>query len=186
MSINKETWKKIKAEYEAGFFTEDVIFSKLGQNNNVDRSTISKKAKKEGWIYGKNSHIVNLDISAIREISQSNVEKSHLSREELKAIEDLKQIELIKQGLKPKEIKICDMAYNTILQALKINQDAMNNSEVEFEDTLKIVQTAKLAKESIQEKQLPNQVINNTNATQNNTTLTAEEISIAIAKGLPN
>lgn len=31
-----------------------------------------------------------------------------------------------------------------------------------------------------------NQVINNTNATQNNTTLTAEEISIAIAKGLPN
>ena len=29
-------------------------------------------------------------------------------------------------------------------------------------------------------------IINNTNATQNNTTLTAEEISIAIAKGLPN
>lgn len=31
-----------------------------------------------------------------------------------------------------------------------------------------------------------NQVINNSNNTQNNTTLTAEEISIAIAKGLPN
>ena len=71
--------------------------------------------------------------------------------------------------------------------ALKNQKKA--NELLELTDDMKDIEShariTKTNKETVLGKEIDT-IINNTNATQNNTTLTAEEISIAIAKGLPN
>ena len=50
MAIDKSIWAKIKADYEAGNIEEDKAFTQLSVIYKVDRTTITKKAKKEDWI----------------------------------------------------------------------------------------------------------------------------------------
>lgn len=168
MAIPKEIWVKCKSDFEAGYFKQDNVLSKLSEKYKIDRSTIGKKAKKEGWVYGKNSHICEKQTQITKEISQLEREKSQLTAEERESLDEKSRLELLKLGFADKEIKISSLIFETTLKALEINLNAMQEGEIDFVDTPAIVKTAKEAKEIITPTK-ESIVINNTNATQVNT-----------------
>lgn len=57
MAIDKSIWEQVKADFEAGIVEEDKAFTHLSETYKIDRSTISKKAKRDGWVFGKNEKI---------------------------------------------------------------------------------------------------------------------------------
>lgn len=52
--ISKDTWSQIKGKYVAG---SDPIY-KIAQQHDINKKTIERRAKKEGWIYGSVSNNV--------------------------------------------------------------------------------------------------------------------------------
>lgn len=95
MAIKPEIWTKAKVMFEAGK-TLQFIQDETG----INQSTVSKKAKKEGWVKGKNQEI-------IIEESRLKVEKSRLNQDELefhdkeveRAIKNLKIDNFLDDGI---------------------------------------------------------------------------------------
>ena len=65
--ISKEIWDKAKAMFEGGASLKDINYE-----TNIDKSTVSKKAKKEGWEKGKNSTVIQAEAMVIAEKSTMN------------------------------------------------------------------------------------------------------------------
>lgn len=179
MAIDKTIWENIKADFEAGNIEEEKAFTQLSNIYKVDRSTITKKAKKENWQYGKNHTIITLESSTIRNIQEINEKKSQLNHTELMAVERGVKRELQKERINDNTYHLAQVIQAQLFEAIPL----MKIDDLKPKD---ITSALKDINDMINPK--AENVINNnnTNATQNNTTLTAEEISIAIAKGLPN
>lgn len=71
MAIKPEIWAKAKVEFEGGKTLTEISFS-----TGIDKSTISKKAKSDGWQKGKNQQLI---IDEARVLA----EKSTLNQQEL-------------------------------------------------------------------------------------------------------
>lgn len=120
MAIDKDIWDKIKADYEAGNIDEDKAFTQLSKNYLVDRTTITKKAKKDNWVYGKNSHIITLETSTIRNIQKLNDEKSHLNHTEITAVEKGIRRELEKDEINNTTLHLVKMIQSQLLEAIPL------------------------------------------------------------------
>lgn len=120
MAIDKSIWAKIKADYEAGNIEEDKAFTQLSVIYKVDRSTITKKAKKEDWIYGKNHGIITLESSTIKDFQELQNKKSHLNHTELKAVEKGVKRELEKDGINTNTFHLAQIIQSQLIDAVPL------------------------------------------------------------------
>lgn len=68
MAYSEEKWNKAKGYYEAG-----LSLSQINDKTGIDRSAISRKAKKQQWQHGKNAdYIVSKEIIATKKTTESN------------------------------------------------------------------------------------------------------------------
>ena len=77
--ISKEQWQKAKAMFEGG-----ASLNEIAHDNKIDKSTISKKAKKEGWIKGVNSGLIVNEINHISKKSTLNQQQLNYHNTEVK------------------------------------------------------------------------------------------------------
>lgn len=79
MAYPKEVWEKAKVLFEHGKTLAEIA-KEVGVK---DKSQIGQKAKKEGWVKGKNLTLVEKEVKAKQTLIEVDEEKSHLSRQEL-------------------------------------------------------------------------------------------------------
>lgn len=206
MAISQEIWNKAKALFEQG-----LSLSEIELETEIKRSSISKKAKAENWNKSVNQQL-KADIKAIDKEKSTLDAKINNAVEKLSKLSDFDITILDEQifnetGNKSLLFSTANLSLIRKNQMLTKNTKQVIDYETLYDDSGKIIGKKPIAvdielspidykslDEGIDKNAITleigqrhsNQVINNTNATQNNTTLTAEEISIAIAKGLPN
>lgn len=120
MAIDKSIWDSIRADYEAGNIEEDKAFTQLASMYKVDRSTITKKAKKEDWIYGKNHTIITLESSVIKDIQEINEKKSHLNHTDLMAVERGVKRELEKDNINSNTFHLAKILQAQLFEAVPL------------------------------------------------------------------
>lgn len=120
MAIDKSIWEQVKADFEAGLVEEDKAFTHLSETYKIDRSTISKKAKRDGWVFGKNSHIITLETSVIKDIQEVNEKKSHLNHTELMAVEKGVKRELEKEEIDSNTFHIAKILQTQLMEAIPL------------------------------------------------------------------
>lgn len=207
MAYTESQWEKAKVLFGLGKSPQEIA-DELGFKS---RDTVSKRATKENWVKNKilqeKTELMDLEKknSTIQQENSTMVEK-------LAKLEDF-EITILQEVVES-ELKRKSILFSTAnLSLIRKNQMLTKNTKqvVDFETiyddngkplskkpvTLNIELSPsdyKAIDEGIDKNAITleigqrhsSQVINNTNATQNNTTLTAEEISIAIANGLPD
>jgi hypothetical protein len=169
VAIAKEVWDAIKADYEAGIFKEETVFSDLAKKYKVDRGGISKKAKAKDWEYGKFSHLSQLEASSVRGLSEVCEKKSHLNHTEVVAIENKTKQLLERDHINANTMILANAIQDRLLQSI----ETMVISDLrpkEITGAMKDINDMANPKES--------NVINNANAQQNNT----EEKRVLIAR----
>ena len=122
MAIAKEIWEHIKAEYEVGIFEEKKIYSELARKYNVNRTTISKRAKKNKWIYGKNSHLAHQEKANITEFLEVEEKKSHLNHTEITAVKEKTEQLLQKEGINSNTIQMIKVMQKKIVSSMEYMQ----------------------------------------------------------------
>ncbi len=140
-------WEKAKALFEAG-----KSLSEINKETGIDRATVSKRAKKDGWEKGIYQQLI-LDGSRVK------AEISTLSSTVLNVVE--KEIEE-----RTKHIQFfTNAAIKNVVEAMKKECLDQNEHRARADTILK-------GKEAVFGKD-PQTVINNTNAQQNNQSITA-------------
>ena len=122
MAKNKTVWEKIKADYEIAKYPKYGIFARLGKEYGIDRTTISKKAKSEGWEYGKNSRLVEEEVSIITDYVKIQEKKSRLGDFERKSVNKEVDLELAKKRITANNILIIEQLqeqYPRMLETLQ-------------------------------------------------------------------
>lgn len=120
MAIDKAIWEQVKADFEAGIVEEDKAFTHLSETYKIDRSTISKKAKRDGWVFGKNSHIITLEATTISSLQRLQGEKSHLNHTELMAVEKGVKRELEKEEINSNTFHIAKILQTQLMEAIPL------------------------------------------------------------------
>ena len=75
MTISKERWQQAKAMFEAGS-----SLSTIAGKVDIERSTISKKAKSEGWLKGINQQLIADDVRLA--LNKSTLNEQQLTHHE--------------------------------------------------------------------------------------------------------
>ena len=155
MAYSSELWEKAKGYYEAG-----LTLSKIQIKTGIDKSVICKKAKRQQWQHGSNiDYIKARETIAIKNATKSQ-QVLHCADEV--ADEKIRHLRLINDNAEKLADKINHMT------------DIVNNANelkslVDANDRLAI--TLKVA-----DRHANNQVtVNNTNAQQNNKSLSLED-----------
>lgn len=65
-------WQKIKTEY----ITTDTSYRKLAQKYGIDQATVSRRAKKEGWVAEKQRHISDTQAKIVAAIGKQQVSRA--------------------------------------------------------------------------------------------------------------
>lgn len=161
MAIDKSIWDKIKADYEAGNIEEDKAFTQLAAMYKVDRTTITKKAKKEDWIYGKNHTIITLETSVIKDMQEISEKKSQLNHTDLMAIERGVKKELEKDNINSNTFHLAKILQAQLFDAVPL----MKIDDLKPKD---ITSALKDINDIVNPKDGTNINVSNTNATQTN------------------
>jgi len=77
MAYTRQDWEIVRAFFESGLSLKEIV-----ERDEVaikDRSSISKKAKQEGWIKGKIQPLVEKSVEVKQRIAEINEEKSTLN-----------------------------------------------------------------------------------------------------------
>lgn len=118
MAIDKAIWEQVKADFEAGIVEEDKAFTHLSETYKIDRSTISKKAKRDGWVFGKNSHIITLEATTISNLQRIQSEKSQLNHTEITTIDRAVRRELQKEIINDKTFHLAEIIQTQLIEAV--------------------------------------------------------------------
>ena len=118
MAIDKSIWEQVKADFEAGIVEEDKAFTHLSETYKIDRSTISKKAKKYGWVFGKNSHLITLEKTTISNLQRLQSEKSQLNHTEIATIDRAVRRELQKEIINDKTFHLAEIIQAQLIEAI--------------------------------------------------------------------
>jgi len=169
MAISKEVWEHIKADYEFGVVAKEQAFSHLAKTYNVNRTTVSKKAKKEEWIYGSKSQIPIQEALCIKGLSEIKEKKSHLNHTELETSEIKKQMELKRLDFNNTNMDIILAMQNKIVEAFD-HIDIANLKPKEITSALKDLNDMANPKEPLVN-------INNANNQQTNNDITITRIN---------
>ena len=166
---SKYNWDAIKEGYEKGLSSEE-----LSRKFKATVKHINDKARFDKWQVNSD---INNDINEFIATSQKLANNS--------MHDDLNDIIVnkINTQILDNELISNNRKLAKMLQGVIVNErQKINIGNIkQVSSTLKDIETI-----ANPQANRIDTIINNTNATQNNTTLTAEEISIAIAKGLPN
>lgn len=151
MAINQKVWDKVQVLFEG-----NVVPQKIADKYGVHRSSIEKKAQKEGWIKGKNTKLIVEDARVAAEKEQLNPQELEFHNEEVKKltkntimIHSLTKNNLVGVAEKLKKHETLDMA------AHKNAQDLIDKASITL---------------GVNPRHAPKgeTSINNTNAQQNN------------------
>ena len=190
MAIKKEVWEKAKFLYELG-----KSLSEIRNETNIHDTSISKKAKKEGWIKGKNQELKS-DIIDIEDENSRLLKKKSRAIEKLSDFSDF-EITLFEDAV-VKELKHESLVFSTASlslirknQLLKANKKTVMMKVEQFENGVRVGQDyepyeipldAKDLKDiddgidknaitlKVADRHAPKSEINNVNAQQNNKT----------------
>ena len=190
MAIKKEVWEKAKFLYELG-----KSLSEIRNETNINDSSISKKAKKEGWIKGKNQELKS-DIIDIEDENSRLLKKKSRAIEKLSDFSDF-EITLFEDAV-VKKLKHESLVFSTASlslirknQLLKANKKTVMMKVEQFENGVRVGQDyepyeipldAKDLKDiddgidknaitlKVADRHAPKSEINNVNAQQNNKT----------------
>ena len=166
---SKYNWDAIKDGYEKGLSPDE-----LSKKFKATTKHINDKARLDKWQVNSD---INNDINEFIATSQKLANNS-MHDEINDIIVNKINTQILDNELISNNRKLAKMLQGVIVnERQKIN---IGNIK-QVSSTLKDIETI-----ANPQANRIDTIINNTNATQNNTTLTAEEISIAIAKGLPN
>ena len=205
MAIDKEIWNKAKALFEQG-----LSLSQIELETNINKTSISKQAKKENWEKAKIQQL-KADIKAIDKEKSTLDTKINTAVEKLSKLSDFDITILDEQiqdetGIKSLVFSTANLAMIRANQMLTKNTKTIMSKVDYFEDGKKI-------KSDYEEKEIPlsmtdykdsmeltdkasitlginprhantNIKVDNNNLQQTN--LTIEDISLAIANGLPD
>jgi hypothetical protein len=157
-----EQWQKAKDLFALG-----KSLSVISGETRIDKATISKKSKAEGWIKGEVQHLV-------ADVVRAKVEISNLSSTLQQAVEDdIEEKTSHLKWFKKAGMMMAQLAVNAA-KAEPTPQNIKTSSEA-LAINMKVAQAVPY---------YPNQpVINNTNAQQN---ISNEQMLIDLAKLLPN
>ena len=154
MSIKSEKWAEARAMFEGG-----ETLSKISYSTRIERSTISKKAKKEGWIKGLNQQLVIDEATAIAKKSQLNQQQLNFHDEQVE--KKTRNIIFIQNAtLKNASVMMKKVDKETSHQEHKFVQETLNK-----------------AGEALGVINKPGPVFNNSNSSE-----TANEIRVKITK----
>lgn len=70
MAYSDKQWEVVRAFYERGLSLGDITLRK--ESDIKDKGSISKKAKKEGWVHGSKATILNTEIMLLQEKATQN------------------------------------------------------------------------------------------------------------------
>ncbi|OYX76073.1 MAG: hypothetical protein B7Y82_14385 [Sphingomonadales bacterium 32-65-25] len=87
MAYSPEQWDVVRAFFESGLSLSEIV--ERTEVKIKDRSTISKKAKSEGWMKGKIQPLISREVQNKQQLADIEVEKSTLNSTELKIAETL-------------------------------------------------------------------------------------------------
>lgn len=144
-----ETWAKAKALFEIGKSLSEIYLQ-----TEIDRSAISRKAKKEGWIKGEMQQLI-IDAASVKA--------------KLSTLDPLLLSTVVKEiGERTKHIQILNnmTLKNLAVMNKKVNDDFEMNEHKLFQETINKASEQLLGKD-------PHTVINNTNAQQTITPITS-------------
>ena len=89
MAISQETWDIAQAMFEGGASLTDI-----SRKTDIDKSTISKKAKKQGWQKGVNQQLIADEVRVTAEKSTLNQPQTEYHDEQVKhRLEMLREIQ---------------------------------------------------------------------------------------------
>lgn len=147
MAIKQEIWDKAKALFEQG-----LSLNEISLETNINRTSISKKAKNENWIKSKNQQLKN-DIKAI-DIEKSTLDaKINTTVEKLAKLSDF-EITILDQQIQDETGNKSLIFSTTNLAIIRANQILTSNKktilvkEQYYED-------GKLIKTEMAEKEVP-------------------------------
>ena len=166
---SKYNWDAIKDGYEKGLSPDE-----LSKKFKATTKHINDKARLDKWQVNSD---INNDINEFIATSQKLANNS-IHDEINDIIVNKINTQILDNELISNNRKLAKMLQGVIVnerQKINIGNIKQVSSTLKDIETIANPQASRI-----------DTIINNTNATQNNTTLTAEEISIAIAKGLPN
>ena len=87
MAYDKKDWDVVQAFFESGLSLSEITERK--EVKIKDRSSISKKAKQEGWTKAKIQHLVEKEIQAKQSLSEVEEEKSTLNSTQVDVVKTL-------------------------------------------------------------------------------------------------
>jgi len=88
--LTADEWDEIRAAYEV----HGDSFGVLAERWSVSKSSISRKAKKQGWVQGKMQHLVEKKANAIKELKSIRNETQHLKQHHATAFEQAVEFRL--------------------------------------------------------------------------------------------
>lgn len=132
MAYSEEIWKKAKTLFELGYSLQDIA----DECKIKDRTSISRRAKKENWIKSENQQLKNDIIEYEKEKSTLDEKKSTLV-EKLANLSDFQGVTTIQEAIES-EIKRKSLLFSTAtLSMIRKNQMLTKNTKtvIEFETT---------------------------------------------------
>lgn len=120
MAISKELWDKAKFLFELGKSLNDIE-----RDTQINRTSVGKKANKEGWIKGKNLQLKS-------EIVDFEIEKSTLDKKKSTLIEKVAQLNdfeiTLFDGIVENEVKHKSIIFSTQTLALIRNNQILTKN----------------------------------------------------------
>ena len=180
MAYSPEQWERTKAYFESGQYSLSQISDKTG----ISKSKISEKAKREQWERGRNSDYIEAKVIIAEK--KGNEKRNTLEVLDNIADEKIRHKNLINSNAELLASHIPKVVNSFITK--QINQETGEEEEIYALEARTIKELAeandKLAITLKVAERHANTTINNTNASQTN--LSLNEISKAIADGLPD
>ena len=166
MAYSARDWEIVKAFYERGLSLSDIVSRE--EVKITDRSSISKRAKAEGWVKGEKSTLVEKEVTAKQELIAVNSQKSTLNSTE-RFVNDMMVAERLQ--FETTNNARMELTAQKAMEMLDVSERAGDVKAVM--DTLKVHRESRLGKSP----DVAVQINNNTESTPKSTipTLTKEE-----------
>lgn len=152
MALSVSQWEKVKAMFELG-----VALNEIAKETKIDKGSVSRKAKQEGWVKGKMQPTVAKEVQARQALKEVDAEKATLNATERVAIDAVvaKRLHHL-QFFETANLLVAKTAAN------KLQRDGINAT---YQDVNAAASAILKAQEGVLGKN-PDTVINNTNAVQ--------------------
>lgn len=162
MAYSADQWGKVKAMFELG-----LALNEIAKETKIDKGSISRKAKQEGWVKGKMQPTVIKAVQAQQALKEVEAENATLNATERVAFDIAVEKRLMR-------LEFFDSAHVLVAQ-VTVNKVKVEGEGASFQDMNAAATTIKTAREGVLGK-TPEVVINNTNASQTVIQYTPEQI----------